>query len=179
MASRRATWRRIVGGCVGSACALATVALSVVHCGNDAVAVEGCRTIENKRCEAAMGCTDGIADEDDVTACKLFYRDQCMFGMAVEEAPGEPAVDACVAALDQAAVCKTAALSECADPPALGGGASFERTGCYLILNPELLADCSFLLPAEEGQGGSSSSGTGGTGGSGGSAGGAGGGGVN
>ncbi len=147
------------------------VAFSAAHCGNDGVAVEGCRTLENKRCEAALGCTDSIADEDDVTACQLFYRDQCLFGMAVDEDPGEPAVEACVAAIDMAAQCKTAALSECAETPALGDTATLERTGCYVILNPELLSDCSFLVPEETGNGGSGGS----SGGSGGSAGGAGG----
>ena len=83
MASRGATFRKMVVSCAGSASALALVALSVAHCGNDAVAVEACRTIESKRCEASMGCIDSIADEDDVTSCQLFYRDQCLFGMAL------------------------------------------------------------------------------------------------
>jgi len=176
MASRSATWTRLAVRGLGSAGALSAVALCVAHCGNDAVAVEGCRTIENKRCEAAMGCIDSIADDDDVTACQLFYRDQCLFGMAVTEDPGEPAIEACVAALDKAALCKGAPLGECAEPPAVTASGHLERTGCYVILNPELLADCAFLLPSEEGSGGSGGSSSG-SGGGGGSAGGAGGGG--
>jgi len=168
---------------------VATVAVTGWHCSSDAIAVEACRTIENKRCEAAMGCTSGIADEDDVTACQLFYRDQCLFGMAAEEDPGQPAVEACVAAIDQAAVCKLSTMTDCAQPPALSDSDAWDKSGCTIILNPELLADCAFLLPADSGEGGGgeggSSSGTGGSGGSAGSggsvggAGGAGGAGVN
>ena len=153
---------------------MAALAVSAWHCSNDAIAVEACRTIESKRCEAAMGCLESIADEDDVTACQLFYRDQCLFGMDVAEDPGEPAIEACIAAIELAANCKHDPMTNCPEPPALSGGGAWDKDGCTIILNPELLADCAFLLPSESGEGGSGGSGDGGSGGSG-NAGGAGG----
>lgn len=153
--------------------AWAFAALSL-DCDRGATGVDACKRIEARRCEQAVGCTETLADEDDVPACRLFYRDQCLFGMADGAAPDELATEQCLLAIDEAGSCKgAAAISECAAPPALVVGIDpAATTACQLVVsNPEHLLACSFLLaaplpPAAGGAAGSA--GMGGTGGAGG-----------
>jgi len=164
---------------VGTAALLAITAAATTRCDNGAVGVDACRRIEDRRCEAAIGCTDRIADEDGVTACKLFYRDECMFGIADGVGPDDVMLEACLSAIDKVAACKGqgASIADCANAPALDDRASTpEMTACGLILAPERLAACSFLAPVTAPGGGSPAGGSGGAGGSaGGAAGGSGG----
>jgi hypothetical protein len=148
---------------------LATGALAVVlsHCGNGATGVDACRKIEERKCELAVGCPNtSIADAGDVSACKLFYRDQCLLGMADGADPNEAETDTCLAALGQAGACKTGALEACSDAPKLALGQDATKlSGCEVLLRPETLVGCGFLLPV----GGGGAGGDGGSGGSGGS----------
>jgi hypothetical protein len=138
-------------------------AVAGVHCNTGATGVDACREIESKKCELAVGCKGvALATANDVTACKLFYRDQCLHGIADGVDPAAGAVTACLAALDLAGACKGGSLASCAKAPALAKGVDATKvTGCSVLLASELLADCSFLAPA---------GGVGGAGGSGGSA---------
>ena len=143
-------------------------ALVLWQCSNGATGIEACRKIEQKKCELAVGCPKGagdvVLDEDHVNACKLFYRDQCLLGIADSADPDEIHTDACVAALDKLALCKFGLMSSCAGGPRLAGKVTAGKvTGCDVILAPEYLEDCSFLLaPVVDGAGGAG--GTSGTG---------------
>lgn len=101
-------------------------------CGVESVAPDGCRQIEDARCEAAPSCSN--LKVKDVAACKRFYRDQCLHGMTITEDPGAPAVDKCVAKLKECAA---------AGPDAACGS----TTTCAAIEAPERLPECAFLIP--------------------------------
>ena len=115
-------------------------------CGTGAVGVDQCRDIEEARCTGALSC--GIIT--DVDACKRFYRDQCLHGLAVAS-PGTKAVSACVATINAAGVCAMAdagtPLKECATVSASAPGA---KTACDIISSPELATDCAFLVPGAD-----------------------------
>lgn len=150
-----------------------------LDCESDAKGVDACRTIETHRCNISRDCSfSGIQTDSDVKVCELFYRDQCLYGIDNDATvPDAPAIDACLAALDQAAACKSTKWSECADQPAISEEASVDDVGCTLLARPEELEDCAFLRPVPEepsegGQGGTAEEGgTGGVGGMGGAAG--------
>lgn len=155
--------------------AVSCLALVLWHCGSSATGVEACRTLEARKCELVVGCPGAtVADAGDVEACKLFYRDQCLHGMADGADPDDAAVNGCLAALDKAATCRATKLSACTGAPPLAAGADATKlTGCDALLATESLAACSFLGPVAGtgGAGGeaSTSSGDGGSGGTGGS----------
>ena len=116
--------------------------------------------------------------------CKLFYHDQCMFGIADGTAdPDGILVEACLVALDAVASCRGAeTIGECPTRPTLTSAAFLGNTPCEIILFPERLADCSFLADpeaevggADPGIGGMDETGGGGAGGGMGGSGGAGG----
>lgn len=100
-------------------------------CGSDAVAIEPCRRIEEVRCERAAACGIDLgrvphekerSPENDIAACKRFYRDACLHGLTSQVDPGAPAVDACVNAL---------------------------KTGtCAVVLKPGTAGACAFLNQA-------------------------------
>lgn len=160
---------------------LSALAAAAAHCSSGAVGVEACREIESKKCEVAQGCHGVDLDEEsDVEECKLFYHDQCMFGIADGTAdPDGILVEACLAAIDAAASCKGAeTIGECGTRPTLASAAFLGNTPCEIILFPERLADCSFLADpeaevggADPGIGGADETGGGGAGGAGGSGG--------
>jgi hypothetical protein len=137
-------------------------------CGTDAVGVETCRDIEYARCEAAPNCPK-LFDIPDVDACKRFYRDQCLHGLAASHEPGAPKVRACVDAIRQAGRCaaRDETLAAC-------GSLHDESTGakntCDVIQAPERLDACAFLMPdpgtiAPDSDGGGGSAGSAGVGG--------------
>jgi hypothetical protein len=149
------------------------------RCNNGATAVDGCRTIEQTRCRDVQGCPgSSVVEDSDVSNCELFYRDECLFGMADGMSPDDGTVAACAQALDQARTCWVAGLTlgKCAagtagvQGPALSAGANPELSGCAAIMSPELLAACSFLAPTTA----TTTTGTGGSAGTGGSSGGGG-----
>jgi hypothetical protein len=113
-------------------------ALAGPGCGTEPVAPDACRKIEEARCELAPGCP-GL-NITDVDACKRFYRDQCLHGLAIAGDPGAPVVDTCVAALRIAAACTT---------PDSGCVATTipVKSGCEVVARPELAKDCEFLIP--------------------------------
>jgi hypothetical protein len=135
-------------------------------CGTDPVGVDDCRRIEQARCAAAEAC--GIVD--DVEACQRYYREHCLHGLAAAERPGAPAMQDCVDAIEAAGACARdagdVALGDCPDgPPATPTDA--DVTGpCDVVEAPELVEECSFLLPVPP-----DPMGTGGEGGAGGSSG--------
>ncbi len=105
----------------------------LIACGTDAVGVESCRKLENVRCEKAPECGislekpphEGSPDED-VTACKRYYKDACLHGLPSGKDPGELEVEACAEAI---------------------------RTGsCDVVRVPSSTPACAFLLeqPAVE-----------------------------
>jgi hypothetical protein len=115
-------------------------------CGTDAVGVDECRDIEEARCEAAQFC-DIV---DDVDACKRFYRDQCLHGLANGEQPGAPDVKKCVASIKNAGQCAkngVETLADCVPKPS-------EKTAltkvCDVVLTPELVTECDFLAKPVE-----------------------------
>jgi hypothetical protein len=114
----------------------AAVGAIVVACGTDAVGVDACRQIEEARCNQAPNCAAEISlsaplhpggSAGDVAACIRFYDDACQHGLATGVAPGQPAVSACVAAIN----------AEATD----GGG------GCDIVLHPEEAGACAWLIP--------------------------------
>jgi hypothetical protein len=98
------------------ACLLAT------GCGTDAQGTDACRRIEQARCQRAVAvCPElGIVDDDSLKQCLGAARDACLHGLAVSE-PAGPVVNSCVAAIAQAPTCS-------------------------VVMAPESLPDCAFLL---------------------------------
>ncbi|MBV9949176.1 MAG: hypothetical protein JOZ69_20170 [Myxococcales bacterium] len=84
----------------------AMAALGVASaCGTDAVGVDACRKIEEARCERAPDCRIVLVPPyhtsgTDVDACRRFYDDACLHGLASSD-PGTTATNACVGAIDQ------------------------------------------------------------------------------
>ncbi len=117
---------------VSLAAAALVAAMVSLGCGAEPVAADGCRKIEEARCEAAPSCTN--LRVPDVAECKRFYRDQCLHGLALESDPGAPTIDRCVSKLHECAS---------AGPEAACGG----TTTCGAIEAPERLAECAFLIP--------------------------------
>jgi hypothetical protein len=124
MLLRRAYLRAVVA-------AVATVGMvGAMACETNAVGVESCRKIEGARCENAFSCGidlskpvhRGDSPSDDVGACKRYYEDACLHGLATTEDPGAVAVQACVDAINDA-------------------------TDCAIVRNPEKSPACAFLIP--------------------------------
>lgn len=124
MLSRRAYVRALV----------ASVAILVVAahtaCGTEPVGVDSCRQIEGARCENARSCGidlskpvhRGDSPSDDVGACKRYYEDACLHGLAAPTDPGSVAVQACVDVINN-------------------------TTDCAIVKSPEKSPACAFLIP--------------------------------
>ncbi len=137
-APRRAPWL----GALALLCALPLA--SPFACGTEAVSPDGCRTIENARCEqAASSCPDlGVRDVD---SCQRFYRDQCLRGFARADDPGSPAIEACVRAIEGAGECARAGVATAAE---CGRYQEVQAASpCEVIRFPERVAECAFLAP--------------------------------
>jgi hypothetical protein len=95
-------------------CALAGV-FGAAACGTDASGPDACRKIEQARCRrAGAACPElGLQGTTGVEECVQYARDRCLHGLAVAD-PGQPAVDACVSAIEQAATCDIVATPEVA-----------------------------------------------------------------
>jgi hypothetical protein len=128
-------------------------------CGTSAVGVDQCRDILDAQCTAAQTC--GIIT--DVDACKRYYRDDCLHGLA-GAAPATQAVNACVATINAAGVCAMAdagiALKDCGT---LSGSAPSASTACDVVRTPQIASECAFLVPASDA--GTAAGGSGGAGG--------------
>lgn len=135
-------------------------------CNTSAVGVDECRRIENARCEAAVRCP-GEFDVSSVSACKRFYRDHCLHGLAVSSVPSKPDVDDCIATIGALADCarqkgETSQVTQCGS---LTSTDPDVKTVCELMRKPQASPDCSFLVPvSQDGTGGSGGENTGGTG---------------
>ncbi|HXX67310.1 MAG TPA: hypothetical protein VEK07_09020 [Polyangiaceae bacterium] len=73
-------------------------------CGNGAVGVNECRSIEEARCRQAPACGISLEPPYDtsgsaVDACIRYYQVACLHGLAVPD-PGQASVNACVAAIN-------------------------------------------------------------------------------
>lgn len=148
------------------------------HCGSDAVGIDACHRIEDKRCEVAPACG---AEFVDVDACKDFYRDQCLAGIEnAEHSPTESEVKACEAAIGAAADCAKAGkktIGECAGAQVVAA-ADPKKTPCQMVTQTtHQLAACAFLAaaPADAGATATTTTTTTATGGGGGAGGGGGG----
>lgn len=107
---------------------LATVLVSALACGTDAVGIQSCRNIEHARCRRAAGCGIDLtvpvhrdSPNSDVDACIRFYDDACLHGLAAPSDPGNVAVQACVMAI--------------------------ETGSCDVVKTPESSPACAFLVP--------------------------------
>lgn len=136
--------------------------ISLLGCNTGAVAIQECRDIEYVRCEAAPACGVGeVKTEEDVAACRRFYKEQCLHGIAGPKPPPAQAHKACLAAINAAAVCarqdKTTAPAACADLPL----EQVEETKVYqdvcdVVGRPWDLAVCDYLQSVpDEGTAGS------------------------
>ncbi len=106
-------------------------------CGIDPVNPDGCRSIEDARCDAVGACPG--YESLDVDACKRYYRDQCLHGLSTESDPGDPAINQCVDAIKAAGGCAKAGT------PCTISGATVDA--CTFIEHPEQFAPCTFLSP--------------------------------
>lgn len=147
--------RFIFAGVAGVGVAFALVAPG---CSTGAVGIDACRAIESTRCDAAPLCEDsdpsfGIATEEQVSNCKVFYNDACLVGLEnVDEEPTQDTVDDCVAAVTKTGACKTAGaktMAECEDGPTMVGG-SEELAPCEVLASPESLKDCAFVAATDD-----------------------------
>ena len=83
-------------------------------CETDAVGVEACRSIEAARCQARVDCNQ--MEEAELESCQRYARDQCLHGVALEDAPDQADVDECVEAINDVANCDNITrldLAEC------------------------------------------------------------------
>ncbi|HEY2408722.1 MAG TPA: hypothetical protein VGI10_22105 [Polyangiaceae bacterium] len=153
-------------GLIAALCSFTIV--SAAGCGTDAKGIDDCRSIEEARCEAAKNCGIGVTDVD---ACRRFYRDQCLHGLAVDS-PGGPVVASCVAVIRAAGACATSPdtlLSSCPSP--LASEPATLTKACQVVTNPELATECAFLAPPPAASGSAGGAGTAGAAGNAGSAG--------
>ncbi len=130
---------------------LTAAAALLSSCDNGAVGVDACRRLEQRKCELALQCPNApsIQSPLEVDACKLFYRDQCMFGMAdVTSTPDEAAVDDCITALEAARACHDQGLelASCSSAPEISAQLQV-ATGCEAVMAPQALVACGFLAP--------------------------------
>lgn len=109
-------------------------------CSTEPVNVEGCRSIEDTRCEVAGFCPN--YPNFDVEGCKRFYHDQCLHGLSSTDDPGEPNIERCVAAIRKAGECARKQVSEPCNV-----GLETVASPCDMIEHPENYVACSFLVP--------------------------------
>jgi hypothetical protein len=126
-------------------CAAAFALLVVIGqgCSVDQIALQGCRDIEDARCEVAQPCAN--LSVPDPEACKRFYRDQCLHGMEIAADPGQPTVDKCVSAIRAAGAC--ASSGHASDVGGCEVATTSPTSACGIIANPELATDCAWLIP--------------------------------
>ena len=145
--------RTVASALLSALCSFGVV--SAVSCGSDAVGIEDCRKIEEARCEAAAHC-EGDIHVKDVDACKRYYRDHCLHGLAVDDDPGAPAPKGCLKAIKTAGHCAAndpnMTFADCA---AIPGDGLHEQTrpelvhACDVIQFPEFTFECEFLRAPE------------------------------
>lgn len=125
----------------------------VSACDTAAVGVEACRQVEYARCSAASHCPSTFHITSPA-ACRRFYRDHCLHGLAVSTDPGSPAVNLCTRQINLLGACaapdsESAQLSSCKDVHSLDSKVS---TVCALLQEPENIKGCEFLNPSPPAQ---------------------------
>ncbi|NUP10374.1 MAG: hypothetical protein HOW73_30355 [Polyangiaceae bacterium] len=145
--------------------ALAALALSpfalVPACSTGAVGIDACRQIESARCEAAPACENGdpsfgIATEEQVDNCKVFYNDHCLVGLENTEAePVQDDVNDCVAAVQAMAACQTAGAATLAECDAIDVDKVIDPdypdiTPCEALFRPWRTQPCAFVEKPDE-----------------------------
>jgi len=117
-------------------------------CTTDAIGIAECREIEYARCEASVPC----GAIEDVEACKRFYRDQCLHGIAGPTVPTTADQGACVTAITEAGQCAAddpdGSVESCAPGAGgLGGQAPGDGspTVCEFIAEPWDYEVCDYL----------------------------------
>ena len=127
--------------------------LGLVACATEAVGVDSCRKIEYARCDAASHCpsTFGVVDP---SACRRFYRDHCLHGLAVPD-PGSGKLKQCTDAISQLGECAADANGQDADLATCEAFKSTSldssiTTACGLLSQPEKISTCMFLSPPED-----------------------------
>lgn len=132
--------------------ALATLAavglFGVSACDTAAVGVDACRQVEYARCSAASHCP-ATFHIPSPAACRRFYRDHCLHGLAVGADPGAPEVNKCTEKIGRLGDCarhsESALLSDCSGVKSLDS--KITRV-CALLQEPENIKDgCEFLNP--------------------------------
>jgi hypothetical protein len=143
------TWSGVISHVFGLALVSSIGAAAAVACGNGAVGVQACRSIETARCEAAPACPSSLpagegidlsnpipAGGDPVAACVRYYDDACLHGLETSVAPSNVAVNDCVAAIQAAGA----------------AAAKGNKLACTTVVSPEKnAAACSFLIPVDAG----------------------------
>jgi hypothetical protein len=125
--------------------------LGLSACDTSAVGVESCRQIEYARCGAATHCPD-MFKITSVDACKRFYRDHCLHGLALDRDPGASNVTPCANAITEIGNCAAtgpsgpATLVQDCEPTIDNVGGNNQV--CSYIQKPETIAACLFLNPA-------------------------------
>lgn len=109
--------------------AISAALVSVFACGTSPIAVDSCRSIEAARCQWATACHVSLSTpvrRDDSTNgvddCIRYYSDACLHGIVSGTDPGQPATDACIAAINSG--------------------------NCDIVRNPEKSPACAWLLVA-------------------------------
>lgn len=126
-------------------------------CDTNAVGVDECRSIEYARCEAAPHCPDQFA-VSSVEECKLFYRDQCLHGLATS-APAAAEVRACVSSIQTLSECarkgtSSAVVADCG----VAVTQAKPATVCKLLAEPQVIVSCAFLAGSSTSTGGQAGS---------------------
>ena len=121
--------------------AAATAVAFALACGQSAVGVDACTSIEHARCQWIVQCYADAAEyglptrrsESDASSpvddCYRYYNDACLHGLVTNVQPASTAVDQCVAAINSA-------------------------TDCNIVWNPQNADACAFLLVEDAGDGG-------------------------
>jgi hypothetical protein len=141
---------RVLRVCVAGLVSLFGVGL--IACDTGAAGIEACRQIEAVRCEQAPVCFGDpagttIQTEDQVANCKTFYQDHCLVGTESATDVDQDVIDACTAAIEAAAKCKTKkakTIGVCDGAPAVVSGAA-GLTPCEVLADPENLKACKFV----------------------------------
>jgi len=98
----------------------------------------------------SAGTPPGDVTDEQVEACKLYYRDQCLHGLAnTLNEPQDSEVSACVAAIAEVGACAqngVATMADCPNAP-LAAGADPATAPCTIVLSgAEKLASCAFVV---------------------------------
>ncbi len=125
--------------------ALLGAAVTVLGCSTDAVGVNECRDVEYARCEASVAC--GVIEEDEVDACKRFYRDHCLHGISGDKVPTADEHKACLELIEQAQ-----ATAE--DSLGMGGAGEADESACEIIDKPWKSEECAYLSADSSSMGG-------------------------